>query len=71
MTKRMIASGRIIAGIYGKPIMKGSQAYLASGQRVRVVKLNRDESRCFVEFFDCRDGELNFWVDKAELSVRR
>lgn len=64
MGKRMIASGRI------GPIKPGSQAYLASGQRVRVVRLNRDESRCFVEFYDCRDGALNFWVDKSELSPR-
>jgi len=70
MAKRMIASGKIIAGICIKPIMRGSQAYLASGQRVRVVKLNRDRSRCLVEFYDCRDGALNFWVDKSELSPR-
>ena len=70
MGKRMIAAGRIIAGVNVKPLMPGSQAYLASGKRVRVVKLNRDRSRCFVEFYDCRDGALNFWVDKSELSPR-
>ena len=64
MAKRMIAAGRI------GPIKAGSQAYLASGKRVRVVKLNRDRSRCFVEFYDCRDGALNFWVDKSELAPR-
>ena len=64
MSKTLIAAGRI------GPIKPGSQAYLASGQRVRVVKLNKDGSRCFVEFYDCRDGALNFWVDKSELSPR-
>ncbi len=70
MTKRMIASGRIVAGVNVKTIMKGSQAYLANGKRVRVVKLNRDRSRCFVEFYDCRDGALKFWVDRSELASR-
>lgn len=70
MTKRMIASGRIIAGVKITPLMPGGQAYLPSGRLVRVVKFNRDRSRCLVEFYDCRDGRLEWWVDRSELASR-
>ena len=68
MTKRMIASGRIIAGVKITPLIPGSQAYLASGKRVEVVKVRGRDVR--VKFFDVRDGWRKWWVDRSELSPR-
>ncbi len=62
MSKRMIAAGRL------GPIKPGSQAYLASGKRVEVVKVRGRDVR--VKFFDVRDGWRKWWVDKSELSPR-